>query len=849
MSKMNKKIKFALILKNEEEVRTMDELKEQLEKNFDSTIIECFLDGKDESKLAQWLKDHHHQEEAEKINRLWKAYKAQRKNFADNAMITPAILIREIYAVFKLPPPNITDSQSLDINNIEELSKKKDELEDKIDDVDALRHISQVARNQNELDEILKNYSGRKNTKQISIYILSDGAEKYSLKYEYIEQTKLRFVGVDCVNDDKAEIEILKNDNTKWSEEEYKIFSNKKENRNRFSNIIIWLSKPKEESFFDKVNLTKGEDNNKFEDVPQYIKKSDAGSDLFKKGEEDSVEVVKDRLCRYMDASFPLIYLNTFEEDKSDEIITASAAERTVYEWNAEGFFEKTKNGKRSGRWKQWWDLKRTLDFFINEHLLNFQSEKNNITLRRSVLVLKDAHNYLQNDEIVAKLKFLAQLIYNGKVEDCNIIIVSPILKIPTELENYLTILKLGNLTADEIKDLVKEFCDAQQTDCPTGDFLEKLSVALRGLSEFDIINILSLAISSDNELKLSDIDLIRDQKKQMIRKTNVLEMIEVKEELEDIGGLEILKQWLRNKEKIFDNISAAKSFGVKIPKGILIAGMPGCGKSLSAKATAKTFGLPLLRMDMGRIMGKYVGESEANMRRAMQLAEAISPCVLWIDEIEKAFAGIRGDGGGAEVTTRLFGTFLTWMQEKESEVFVVATANNAIQLPPELLRKGRFDEVFYVDLPNAEERRKIFEIHVRKMRGSDWEFLKDDMDEILRETTGFSGADIEGVVREAVEYAFLNDKPNLDKDILKEIVAKTFSISKVQHGPISEMKKLYRKNRLKKASEITANDFDNIAEQWMYHFGKLRQRVKNWLTDFRNRYKNKEKLEEPKSL
>lgn len=185
MSKMNKKIKFALILKNEEEVRTMDELKEQLEKNFDSTIIECFLDGKDESKLAQWLKDHHHQKEAEEINRLWLAYKAQRKNSSNNAMITPIILIREIYDVFKLSPPSITDSQSLDINNIEELSKKKDELEDKIEDMDALRHISQVARNQNELDEILKAYSGRKNTKQISIYILSDGAEKYSLKYDY----------------------------------------------------------------------------------------------------------------------------------------------------------------------------------------------------------------------------------------------------------------------------------------------------------------------------------------------------------------------------------------------------------------------------------------------------------------------------------------------------------------------------------------------------------------------------------------------------------------------------------------------------------------------------------------
>ena len=292
MDKMSKKIKFALILKNDEEVRTVGELKEQLEKNFDSSIIECFLDGKDESKLAQWLRDHHYRGEAEKLNRLWKSYKAQRKNSAENATITPAVLIKEIYSVFKLLPPNIEDSQSIDINKIEEISKKKDELEDKIDDVDALKHISQVARNQNELDKILNSYADRKNAKQISIYLLSDGAEKYSLKYEYLEQTNLRFVGVDCVNDDdEVQIEVVKTNGDKWTAEEYDKFSKKKENRNRFSNLTIWL--------------------------------------------------VKDRLFRYMDASFPLIYLNTFEEDKADEIITSAAAERKIYEWNAEGFFEK----------------------------------------------------------------------------------------------------------------------------------------------------------------------------------------------------------------------------------------------------------------------------------------------------------------------------------------------------------------------------------------------------------------------------------------------------------------------------------------------------------------------------
>ena len=196
-------------------------------------------------------------------------------------------------------------------------------------------------------------------------------------------------------------------------------------------------------------------------------------------------------------------------------------------------------------------------------------------------------------------------------------------------------------------------------------------------------------------------------------------------------------------------------------------------------------------------------------------------------------------------MTTRLFGTFLTWMQEKDSEVFVVATANNAMQLPPELLREGRFDEVFYVDLPNSEERRKIFKIHVEKLRPADWKNLENNMDEILKETKGYSGADIEGVVREAVEYAFLNDKKSLDKEILQQIISNTHSISKVQSGPISEMQKLYRRNKLKKASQMTATDFDRPDERFKHYVKKINRYVKEKLTDFRNKRNRKKTIEE----
>ncbi|WP_339240029.1 AAA family ATPase [Geobacillus sp. FSL W8-0466] len=181
-----------------------------------------------------------------------------------------------------------------------------------------------------------------------------------------------------------------------------------------------------------------------------------------------------------------------------------------------------------------------------------------------------------------------------------------------------------------------------------------------------------------------------------MIKKSGILEMIPLKESFDEIGGLDNLKEWLFNKSRVFKNMNKAIEYGVDIPKGVLVVGMPGCGKSLNAKATAHLFRIPLLRLDMGRLMGKYVGESEANMRKAIKLAEAISPCVLWIDELEKAFAGI-GNSGNTEVASRLFGHFLTWMQEKQSPTFVVATANDISNLPPELLRKGRFDEIFYV--------------------------------------------------------------------------------------------------------------------------------------------------------
>lgn len=277
-----------------------------------------------------------------------------------------------------------------------------------------------------------------------------------------------------------------------------------------------------------------------------------------------------------------------------------------------------------------------------------------------------------------------------------------------------------------------------------------------------------------------------------------MLEMINFKETVDDIGGLETLKDWLNRKSKVFSDLDKAIKFGVDIPKGIMIVGMPGCGKSLTAKATASLFQMPLVRLDVGRLLGKYVGESEENMRKALKLAEAISPCVLWIDEVEKAFSGVGGEGGGSDVTTRLFGQFLTWMQEKENTVFIVATANDISRMPPEFLRKGRFDELFFVDLPNDDERSKILEIHLKKRKKWDRNI---DMISLIKETKGFNGADLEAVIKETIETAFVDGKNTITTADLLKTIKDTKSISDTMKDRLKNIEDTIKKMNIKKAS------------------------------------------------
>lgn len=510
-----------------------------------------------------------------------------------------------------------------------------------------------------------------------------------------------------------------------------------------------------------------------------------------------SLPTVQENLGKYIDAGFPILYIYTYEEEKADRYIADAAGRREVLEWNgADGLVDfKTKVSCNASK-----------DHSLETALSFLNKEKE---LHRKLLVIKDAGGllatkdamaYPESNKIVAILKEIARKIRkkDGGI-DAAVIIVSSVLHIPQDLEKLITVMELGLPDEKEIAKIINRFMKENEIPAVYQGLLDEMSIALKGLTESEVKDILSLSISQDGELTRKALKQIFDQKQQMILKAGILEMIPQKEGIEDIGGLENLKDWLQKKAKVFKDINKAVEFGVAMPKGVLIAGVPGCGKSLSAKAAGKLFDVPLLRLDMGRLMGKYVGESEENMRKAIRLAEAISPCVLWVDELEKAFAGIGSGGSGGEVTTRLFGAFLTWMQEKTSAAFVVATANDITKLPPELLRKGRFDEIFYVPLPNGEERKKIFEIHLNKRRDGD--ILRIDVGELVAATEGYSGADIEGVVSESIESAFVNGKDELSTEDILECIYNTHSLSEIMKEPLEEMAKLYEDRKFKKAS------------------------------------------------
>ena len=496
---------------------------------------------------------------------------------------------------------------------------------------------------------------------------------------------------------------------------------------------------------------------------------------------------------KMIDVNTPIICIQDYDFARIDELIEIVVGPKNVYEWNpATGRTDFKNKGS-----KEYEPLDAFLDFYVTEEPFKPIDK---------YLVLKDVQDYVNEqtsetgylDPMKTKIKSQLQLIAQRKLYDrsysTTVIIMSSYIHLPQELDKYASYLDISFPTDDEIKQLIDLHVKVNEYKNYNGSDTEKLLPSLKGLTCFEIDRMLDMAMSSNGTLTAEDQRMILQHKKQMVKKSGLLELVDTPASLNSIGGMDALKSYLQRKEKVIKNLGEAMSKGVAVPKGIFIVGMPGCGKSLCAKASAALFNTPLLKMDMGSMMGKYVGESEGNLRRAIQIAEAAAPCVLWIDEIEKAFSGV---GGNNDIMTRMFGYFLSWMQDKTSSVYVIATANNADNLPPELKRKGRFDEIFCVNLPNAEERKAIFEVHLKKKKKGNLELS----DKLIKDTDGFNGADIEAVVNEAMEEVFIDEKKDLNIDVLETIASQTISISKSCKKQIDSMKKVFEESSFKDAT------------------------------------------------
>lgn len=487
-----------------------------------------------------------------------------------------------------------------------------------------------------------------------------------------------------------------------------------------------------------------------------------------------------------LDVNTPIIYIQDHDFVRVDEFICECTQGTEKKEWNPA-------TGVTNYNTKEPFPSYDSLKDFLKLCFLDNKA-------RNKYIILKNVHDCINDPEIKTYLHLIAQRRLYGEGYDTTIIIVSPKIVVPQELEKYVAYFEFDYPDDDALNEIIDVHIDVNKYDKEkfSPDDRKELLQSLKGMSRFEVDRVIDMAMSKDGSLSANDKDMILKQKKKMVKNSGLLELIDTSEDMNSIGGLSALKTYLQSKAKVIDNLVKAQADNVAIPKGVFIVGMPGCGKSLCAKVASSMFKVPLLRLDMGSMLGKYVGDSESNLRRAIKIAEAAAPCILWIDEIEKGFSGV---GGNNDVMTRMFGYFLSWLQDKKSAVYVIATANNADSLPPELKRKGRFDEIFCVKLPDKEERKEIFKVHLNKRKAD----VKESDDELLNITDGFNGADIEAVVCEAKEKAFLLslNKESYDfMKILKEIAKETISISKSCKKQINDMDKIFKENCFKNASK-----------------------------------------------
>ena len=508
------------------------------------------------------------------------------------------------------------------------------------------------------------------------------------------------------------------------------------------------------------------------------------------------MEPVFDKLKDMLNAYYPTFYLQSYEYNRTwmkiqsiSKSFISKGADVHLYKWNCvEGLLELKAEGNMAVKFDEQDILEPAMAL---KYIYTITDKKS-----KDIFVLEDFNAYIEEEDIKY---YLRQISHQAKFTNTHVIILSAIYKLPIELEKYITVLTTPLPDRKELEITLREV----ERDCGITlsiDMRNKMVDAALGMTTMEADLAFCLAAVKDN-LGNNAPYTVSSEKEQIIKKSGILDYFPKNEDLKDVGGMEVLKDWLLKRQKAYEK--KARDFGLQEPKGLLLLGVPGCGKSLTAKSIASFWNMPLLRLDIGKVYQGLVGSSEDNIRKAIATAEAVAPCVLWIDEIEKGLNGVQSSGstdGG--VTSRIFSTILTWMQEKTSPVFVVATANNINLLPPELLRKGRFDEIFFVDLPSQKERENIISIHLKK-KGQDPSQYPMEM--LGKKTEGFNGAEIEECVKEAMFAAYVEspDNPKLLSKHLVDAISKTVPLSTTMKEQIAALRN-WAATRAKNASNET---------------------------------------------
>jgi len=460
-----------------------------------------------------------------------------------------------------------------------------------------------------------------------------------------------------------------------------------------------------------------------------------------------------DELTLFLKARYPVIYINTIEEDRVEYVVRKNiktTLNRSVYSWDfVDGY---TNNPNNDGFAKR-----NPLQALELVERLNPETP--------ALFLLKDFNKFLTDLSISRKLKNISRIL---KLQPKTIVIIGSEITIPKELQELITVLQFQLPLEAEINQELNRLINSLSINIDKTLF-ENLSRACQGLSLERIRRVLSKIIATYKTIDNNSISVLLNEKKQIISQTEILEYWAVNEKITNLGGLNNLKEWLKKRKTAF-SIQAA-NYGLPTPRGLLLIGIQGTGKSLTAKAVANEWQLPLLKLDVGKLFGGIVGESEARLRQMISVAETISPCILWIDEIDKAFSQSesKGDSG---TSNRVLATFISWLSEKTKPVFVIATANNIDLLPLEIIRKGRFDEIFFLDLPKQSEREDIFKIHLKEFRPNSWELF--DYTKLAKLSESFSGAEIRQSIIEGMYHAFYEKREFTTEDIclaLRELI------------------------------------------------------------------------------